>query len=170
MAEHHFLVVLCCRSAVRFREDESFTIRYNYPSGDSVFMAFKTHWADEGYEASVPRELWVEVRGTSESLESAIATFRSAADHIGSILAFATNAGRDPFEVDVAFDISPDADRHEYFQNFVRKDRWFPIKGRRPDSGAVYALMAALERHPRRKRLERAIAQYVHALSFLGAW
>jgi hypothetical protein len=74
-----FLVIVRAISAARLHEHEQMMIR-RFPSPlGPVDLTFRTYYAHEGFESTVPRELWIEVKGCAPSLEVALGFFPSVA-------------------------------------------------------------------------------------------
>ena len=158
-----YTVVLKSSAGVWFEPDQALSVRFRTPAGEYL-VTCRTRYVDEGVGHPVARELWVEVIGSGESLESAIEVMASPALSLSSVLAFVANAHSGELEVHVAFDSSAGVADREFLQVFVRDEKGTPWMKRRVDPSIVVGVLAALEEHPRRERLQRAVGYYRQAL------
>jgi hypothetical protein len=161
---NQYVVVLRSASAARFLRNTQLPVSFN-AGGTLVDLIFRTRYVDEGFEATVPRDLWVEARGEADSLEQAVNLFWGAANSLIPIIALCVNAMVDPLTVEVAYDRSPEKQEHEFFQCFHPESGGIPPEGRRVDSEATGAVIQSLGTHSEQARLYRAITQYHLALS-----
>ena len=130
-----------------------------------VKLLFRTKYVNEGYEALVPRRLWIDAQGPAPSLESAIETFGNMARTLVSIISFSANAAvEDPATV-LSFDITPGIDKREFRQIFVPDEQGLPRQGRRIDAEVTVAIIEALDKQPDKMILLKAIGLYNLALS-----
>jgi hypothetical protein len=165
--ESTYLVVLRGQSAARFPQDQQIVVE-NFPSGDRrVDVLFRTRYADEGFDALVPREFVAEVRVTAPSIVEAVEVAANAANVLKSAIAFTANAWVDDLDVHLAYDMTPGYREREFFESFLPDERGIPRPGRRADGAATIAFINALNSHPEGERLRRAMVQYGLALSQL---
>ena len=163
----HLVVVLRADAAIRFPEGQGLAVKaFATASGPADFV-FRTRYVAEGFDCDIPRELWVEVRGTAASLNSAIGSYWNAANNLLPILVLCANAASESLSLDLAFDETPDQNEHEYFQRFFPAQTGLMFEGRELDIAAALALITATARHSDSARLHRAMVQYFHAL---GHW
>lgn len=162
-----FVVVLGAESAARFQEEEDPMIIKDFPTPiGKATLVFRTRFSDEGHEANVPREMWIDVRGEAHcSLDEAINAYAAAGLAFLPAIALATNAAIEDAQPKIAFDNTPDHDPREYFQSFVPERTGVPLLSRPVDVPATLAFVMALATHPQADRLRRATEQYRLALS-----
>lgn len=163
--DRSFVVVLGARAAARLREHEQLELLGNPNMPGSVHLAFRTRYSDEGFEATVPREMWIEARGPGWSLNEATDRLPQSATSALPIIAVATNAAILDAVLHLAYEDTPGATEREFFQAFVPGDTGLPLDGRPVVTEAVAALAQAIESHPERERLGRAAGQYHAALT-----
>jgi hypothetical protein len=132
-----------------------------------VTVILDTRWADEGYSSRVPREMWVEARGSSEKpFKDVLSAYANASAQFLPVVAFTTNAYVGDLEPKLAFDSTPSASERPYFQSFVREERETMLRpGRWVDAATTAEFATSLFAHPETDRLWRAIGQYALALS-----
>lgn len=162
---HTYVVVMESSSAARFGlEQPSLEFVMPTPYG-SVKLLFKTKYLNEGYDALVPRRLWIDARGLATSLDTAIETFGAMARALVNVIAFSTNAAVDVPDTALAYDITPSIDKREFRQIHVPDEQGVPRQGRRVDADATVAIMKALDSHPNKGILMRTMGLYNLALS-----
>ncbi len=162
---NQYVAALKSASAARFLRDQELKIN-NFGVGTlRVDLIFRTRYVDEGFESTVPRELWVDVRGEADSLREAIDAFWPAANAVIPVIAFSANAAVDFLELELAYDNTASQQEHEFFQSFVQEGRSIPTEGRGLNPKATVALIRGIADHPDGERLRRAISQYHLALS-----
>jgi hypothetical protein len=128
-AAHTYTVVLRCPSSARFLPEGGHHVVLPPLPGTvgNVIARLRTRWLDEGNEAPTPRELWVEVVVTTDSLDQATSIATRAARFLAAALAFTANVQTGTPEVHIAFDSSPGETRREFLEVFlpdeVRRDR-----------------------------------------------
>jgi len=164
-----YVVVLGAESGARFK-DEAYpmVIRDFATELGPVSIIFRTRWSLEGYTSPVPREMWLDVRGsTNAPFNEAVSVFAAAANALLPVVAVGANASVSDAEVKIAFDNSPASTEREFFQSFVRENRGMPLPGRWIDVPATIAVIDAFSGHRNFSRLHRAAEQYRVAL---GHW
>jgi len=163
----YFVVVLAAESAARFREDEPPMIVQDFPTSvGTVTLTFRTRFADEGHEAKVPREMWIDVRGEATcTLEEAVNAYSNAGLAFLPVIALTTNASIEDAQPKLAFDNTRGRTPREYVQSFVPERGGVLLPGRRVDVEATLTTILTLGAHPETNRLHRAAEQYRLALS-----
>lgn len=164
-----FIVVMGADADARFMEDDFLSIdRFPTDVGYAT-VTYRTRHADEGFEALVPREMWIEVRGEADlELPEAINVFGGAGAEFIAVIAFASNAWVGDAYPKIAYDASPDSSERAHFSAFAREERGtIPRPSRRIPVDATGALVNAVARHEQAGRIGRAISQYALAL---GHW
>ncbi len=133
-----------------------------------VQFIFRTRYVNEGLEDAVPREMWIEARGEANcSLDDAMREYARVANLLGPVISFAANAPVGHMDIHLAYDATPDLDRHEFFENFLPDERGRPRSGRAVEVGTVSSLLACIERNDHdRDRFLRAIEQYRQATKY----
>lgn len=123
-----------------------------------------TRWVGAG-DASLPRELVLEVRGPASSLDDAIAKFGAVARPIATIIGFVANVRVGPVEVHLAFDAAPGRQERAFLETFIADDRELPQGGRIIRDDLLSATcVAVLGMQDDSARLNRALRQYELAL------
>ena len=159
-----YVVVLRGSSAAQFSETDHLILKgLQIPTGPTDFI-FRTRYVDEGFEARIPRELWVDVRGPAPNLNTAVQTFGSVAGDLAIVLAVGSNAQIETLDVELAYDETPGLRERKFFQSFLPDEQGIPRAGRRPDANAVRLLIIAVAQHAERERIHRAMAHYYEAL------
>jgi hypothetical protein len=163
--ESTYLVVLRGQSTARFPQDRQIVVE-NFPTADRrVDVLFRTRYADEGFEALVPREFMAEVRVPATSIVEAVEVGANAANMLKSAIAFTANAWVDDLDVHLAYDMTPGHREREFFETFLPDERGILRPGRRIDGATTIAFINALKSHIEGERLRRAMVQYGLALS-----
>jgi hypothetical protein len=165
-----FVVVLAAESDVWFLPESGPWEIIGFPSPvGPVDVKIDTRFADEGYSSWVPREMWIEARGTAEAdLRDVIVAYANAAAGFLPTIAFAANAYIGDLQPKLGYDATEGSTQRAFFQSFVREERGtVPRPGRWVDVPSTMALFEAVAGHHRSDRLQRAIAQYALAL---GHW
>lgn len=162
-----FVVVLGGESAARFQEEDDPMVIREFPTPvGKVTLTFRTRFSDEGHEANVPRELWIDVRGDATcSLDEAINAYAAAGLSFLPAIALATNASIEDVQPKLAYDNTADHDPREYFQSFLPERRGLPLLSRPVDVQATLTLITTLAEDSQGERLLRAAEQYRLALS-----
>jgi hypothetical protein len=132
-------------------------------------MLFQTRYAEEGHEDTVPREMWIEIRGGSNlALRDVIGGCANAAAALLPLIAVANNAWIGDAEPKLAFDATPGLTEHPHFQSFVREEvGTFPPIRRVVDPRATLRFMEAVHTSDAQERVHRAAVHYALAL---GHW
>lgn len=107
----------------------------------------------------------MEARGPAPNLNEAIGNFSNKANDLVAILSVSAKAYIPPLEIELAFDVTPDAFEHDYFQCFVNEDATMIVPNRTLDPALTGKLFEAILASPHRARLMRAIGQYSAALA-----
>src|SRR4051812_13783872 len=137
-----YVVVLGAESGARFK-DETYpmVIRDFGTELGPITIIFRTRWSEEGYASPVPREMWLDARGSTEApFNEAVSVFGAAANALLPVVALSANASVTDAEVKIAFDNTPERTEREFFQNFVRENRGMPLPGRWVDVPATIAV------------------------------
>ncbi len=162
---HTYVVVLESSSASRFGLVQP-SLEFVMPTPyESVKLLFRTKHLNEGYDALVPRRLWIDARGPAPSLDEAIDTFRAMARALVNLISFSANASVDVPDPALAFDITPGIDKREFRQVYMSDVQGIPRQGRRVDAESTVAIMKALDSHPNKGILMRTMGLYNLALS-----
>src|SRR4051812_5165512 len=82
-----------------------------------IDVTFRTRFEDEGYESPVPREMWIDVRGSAEAeLPGVIAAYANGAAGLLPGLAVAANAWIGDLYPKIAYAAAAPKDRRPFFQ------------------------------------------------------
>jgi hypothetical protein len=160
-----FCVVARAPSGVYWPPGQNFTINNLGTASGPVSIVFATHRSQEaGFSKPVARGLHVEVRGRSSDIDAAITNFGGAAYLMLPILVMAVNAPVGALEIELALETTAGRSERDYFQQFVPRPRFSPVKPRKVKNEIFLAMLGALEKHHERDRIHRATAYYAHAL------
>jgi hypothetical protein len=170
-----FMVVLRAPSSARFKPEEGQEIFLSNLPGiaGTVRLRLRTRWVEEGFEAPIPRELWIEALGPAPSLDEAVSKFSAASRLLATILAFCTNATVGIPEVHIAYDASPGRPEREFMEVFLPDERGLPRGGRLARTDEFSEVFKRLDESMERERISRALQQYDLALRywyFGGEW
>ena len=159
-------VVFKARSAARFRrETEQIWFNVGLEQGP-VQMRVRTRFTDEGHEAAVPRELFIEMRGPAVGMNVAIDTFGPVAAAVANVAAFSTNAAVHQVELYVAVDATPGLPEREFSQQYGPLESGFIGQGRAINAnatGELFQLIASAG--PELNPLAVALHHYAVALT-----
>lgn len=145
----NYVVALAAESDARFREEPvPFRVEGLGTPVGTVELTFRTRYADEGLEAAVPREMWIDARGRAEepvSLPDVITAYANAAAGILPFVAMSTNVWVGDIEPKIAYDATPGLTKRDYFTSFVREERGtVPPSRRIVDAPATVTLLRAI--------------------------
>jgi hypothetical protein len=163
----NYVVVLAAESAARFQEEEEPMVVRDFPTPvGKVTLTFRTRFSDEGHEANVPREMWIDVRGEATcDLNEAINVYGGAGMGFLPAIALATNAAIEDAQPKLAYDNTAGHNPREFLESFVAERTGVPLPTRPVNVQATLALIIALVTHREGERLRRATEQYRLALS-----
>ncbi len=162
-----FVVVLRARSGAYFVPEGGWQLNLEPVAAlgvGALRIRTFTRWVGAG-DASLPRELVLEVRGRASSLDDAIAKFAAVARPIATVIGFVANVRVGPVEVHLAFDAAPGRQERAFLETFIADDRELPQGGRiiREDLLSATCIAVLGMRHDS-ARLNRALRQYELAL------
>ena len=107
-ARHIF--VARAASSVRFAPEDVIVIN-EVPSGaHRATVIVRTRYSEEGFTKPLPRELWIEARGSMPSFDQAIVDLTNAPQMILPAIAFCVNAPVDDPELELALEVSDDSE------------------------------------------------------------
>jgi hypothetical protein len=155
-----YVVVARAHASAIFYPGDLFAIDFAYADREPCRVVFRTRYDEAGYDAPVPRDLWVDIRGKAPDLPNAVLNFVTAAGEISNIIVLGVNATMGQLEPELVFDESPDESNHEFLQSFMPHWPLFPFPSRKVDVQAIGALIRGVSSHSERARITRAIAQY----------
>jgi hypothetical protein len=163
------VVVMSARADALWNDTDPPLVISDFPTSvGPVTITYRTAFFEEGFESTVPREMWIEAAGgeSTTTFNDVITAYTNAAAGFVPVIAFCANAYIGDVEPKIAFDKAPGKVTRDYFQSFVPAPRSsIPLPGRRVPSEMVVAVLQAVQRSPRADRLRRAISQYALALS-----
>jgi hypothetical protein len=163
-----YVVVIRAGSRLRFAPNEQFRVNVQTDGIRSISLTFQTRYNDEGFKTPVPRELWIDARGSARSLNSAVTEFTNAALFFSTVISFCANGYAADCRFHLAYDNTPGLTKREFFEHFVEDERGLPRPSRRIDRALAETAIDVLGRHKHTERLRRAIVQYVLALKYWG--
>ena len=161
----HFVVVLRAGSKLRFSPDQS--LQVDFKAGeDSVQLTFQTRYFEKGFESPLPRDLWIDARGTSASLQTAVTNFTNAALFFTNIISFTMNGFAGDCNYHVAYDNTPGKNHREFVERFIEDERGLPNISRTIKPSLILPFIEKLGNNIHRERISRAINQYTLALRY----
>jgi hypothetical protein len=168
-------VVLRARSAARFKPEEGneFLFASVPDCQGAVRFRTRTRWVNEGHEAPLPRELWIEGRGPAPSLDLAVSRFTAIARYLTTLIAFTANTQVGTPEAHIAFDATNGERDRDFLEVFLPDERGHPSEGRLVQIAELTAVFAGLDSVEDAGRVARALDQYGLALRywyFGGEW
>lgn len=159
-----FIAAARSRASAVFREGETLAITYSYDGSPAATIRFQTRYRELGFPVTVPEDLWADIRGNAESIKEVIEVFVNGARDLTNILAISANAYMGHIEPEVIYESTPNINSRPFFQSFVPQPPITMVPGRLINRKATMDLIGSLQRHTRRDRFMRAIAQYHLAL------
>lgn len=127
-------------------------------------ISFRSNFLETEYSVPVPVDLWVECRGLSEDLESAIRNFANAARTTSMVLSVSANAFIDPPDIEIAYDVTPNIKERDFFQRYVPAEKLTIFPYRRINLEATSKLISEIGGNSSCNRIMAAVAQYARAL------
>lgn len=152
-------------SAVVFWQNENLTMDLKESPLGPLTVTYATRWLKKDDEVVVPGQLWVEIKGTGNSLEDVLTAYANAALIPIPLLALATNSAAEDLEIELGFETTPDVVEREYFQSYIPPESGIVHLGRHINIASTVDLMNAVNNNLYKERLMRAANQYLLALS-----
>jgi hypothetical protein len=167
-----YVVVYRAPAALRFTEDGYFKFHGVATRSGKVELIIGTRYDDYGFESRIPRELWIDARGTAPTLNEAINDFGIAISTFLQMLCVSENAAILDLAVHLAYDNTPSLKEREFFQSFLPDERGLPRITRRfaADSSKAFVSGVANLDERDRDRVLRASAPISASIDSLGAW
>ncbi|MBK9517983.1 MAG: hypothetical protein IPO09_11610 [Anaeromyxobacter sp.] len=159
-----FVVVMRGTTFARIRPGEQIVVAGIPTVEGPVTCVVRTHFVDEGFDAAVPRGIFVEVSGPAATAQKAMGAFPNAAMFLKSLLSVAANASVGDLEIELALDVTPGRMEHEFVQRFLPAPTGLPVPGRWLDLDATMAFLQTFGHNPDLARLSRAAVHYDLAL------
>lgn len=162
---HEYVVVMRAPSGVRFRREESVLVMSRIEEWGPITLRFATRYHDRGVGATLPGDLWVEIRGPAPSLREAARVFATTALYMTPVLAFVANAAVGALDAELIFDSTPGLREREYFQNYIAPESDVPDRrGRLINPRAAMTFIEAIGVMVATEHVHRAVTQYAIAL------
>ena len=153
-------------SAVMFREGTNLLGQNIQSSIGPVNIKYKTRWLKKKDNIIVPGHILIEVNGYAQNLEEALVPFANASLSMLPILSLSANAAISDPDLEIGFDNTKGVTERDYFQCYVPPENNEIYKIRFINIEATVVLINALDIHPDRERLIRAVNQYHLALNY----
>ena len=134
-----YVVVARAHASAIFYPGDHFAINYAYADWEPCKLVFQTSYVEAAYDAPVPKDLWVDIRGKAPDLPNAVYVFVAVATEISNIIVLGVNATMGRLEPELAFDASPEKDEYEFLQSFMPDWPLLPFPGRKIDIQAISA-------------------------------
>jgi len=166
--KNNFLVVMRGESAAIFPKENNNLLIKNFTSSiGPVTINYKTRWLKNKEGNFTPGHIWIEINGTTPSLQNALVPFANAGLSILPILSLSANAAIHDPDLELAFDNTKGITERDYFQCYVSPESKEIHIQRYINIEATIALINSIATHPDGDRLRRATNQYRLAL---GSW
>jgi hypothetical protein len=162
-----YVVVFKAPAAIRFEEESQLEVRHLRTANGSIAVTFRTRYED-GLEAKIPRELWIDARGSANGLNDAINEFGMAVSRLVPVLAVSENAAILELQTHLAFENTSGAAEREFFQSFIPDERGMPrisIRANPRLTASLFEGVGKVESRDR-DRILRACGQYHQALMY----
>ncbi len=164
MSLRTFVVVAKARALVRIERGEAVRV-LDFPiEGSRIDIVYRTRFVDEGFEDPVGRELWAEISGPADDIDTAVRQFTNAANGVAGILAVSANGSIEDFDLEVAFEKTTGVSERAFLAQAGTPERGVPPNRRSLNIPCTVALLEAFVPHADASRLNRAIGQYRIAL------
>lgn len=140
-------------------------IRVNAPTSlGTVIITFNTRYLDKGFKSPLPGDLWIDARGPAESIEDAVSVFGGIIGSLTTVISFSTNSAIGNLEPELIFDNTPSLKVRDFLQSMLPDERSILHTSRNVNPGVTLGLIDAIEAHPEKERIGRAMTQYSLAL------
>lgn len=159
-----FIVVLRCRSSVRFPYLKGAGFTVTTPELGVVVIRVLTAWQEAGFDHPLPRELQLEVTLLADSVDQALDRARVVANGLVPMISFAVNAEIGTPEPHIAYQEAARDGRRQFVEYFVPDERGLVPPSREADPDVVVAAAEALMSSDQGRNLGTALSQYHSAL------
>ena len=159
------VVAFRAKSACRFPPDKFLKIRIKQNESE-VPLIFRTRQVDKGVNELIPGDLWIDARGTANSVESAVSQFGQSVENITNVISFGTNAAIQDVKFHLAFDNTDGEKEREFIQHLIPDETIEIENGRNVNIELMQKLIKGIDANPDLERITRAISQYRLALSY----
>lgn len=166
MAE--YVVVMRAQARLMLDLDEPIILSSLSSWGD-ISIVISTRHVDEGFEAAIPRELLIAVRGAAPSIEDALGEYHVRALTVAAIVAFCGNAAVEAPEPYLAYDDTPGELDREFMQVLHEAPPEYEPKKRPLPGRQTAAFFGHLSRLPG-SRYESLVAIFAHYSAALNGW
>ncbi len=158
-----YVAVFRGSSAVVFPPETQIRVRAPRPLG-TVIIIFRTRYIDRGLASPLPGNLWIDARGPAESIENAVSVFGGVVESLATVISFSTNGAISGLEPELVFNNTPGLKVRNFLQSMLPDERSILHASRNVNSEVTLGLIRAIEAHPEKERIRRAMAQYSLAL------
>lgn len=166
-----WVVTIRATSSIRLKDDTILYVQAGPDSSLPVRGVRLRNWRSEGQDGAMG--LLAQAAGEYASAEAAVATLANLASPYLQLAAIAANATiSEPFEVMASAPPRMPTDTGTFVVERPIQPQWSPWVRRELDANALKEFSQAVEAHPRKDRLHRAMAHYSLALDKLdpGNW
>lgn len=160
-----FVVVMREPSAMVFWQNQNLAIELTDTLNGSLQATYATRWLKKDDQALVPGQLWIEIKGTGDSLENVLSAYANAALVPIPLFVLATNAASQDIEIELGYETTPGVSEREYFQSYIPPESNVAHLGRNINIAATVELLNAIKNNTNQERLIRAANQYHLALN-----
>lgn len=160
------LVVFRARSSARFRPESGLELNISAPSLNvaDVRLRIFTRWVSIGGK-DIPRELIVEARGLTDSINDALAKFGSIARPLATTVGFVANVRVGQLEEHIAYECGGSTTERQFLEVFLPDEKGSLSPGAAVPVHLLDATCRAIiEFRSGYPRLDRALRQYELAL------
>jgi len=158
-----YVAVFRGSSAVVFLPGTQIRVRAPRSLG-TVIITFQTRYIDKGLASPLPGNLWVDAQGPAESIENTVSVFGGIIGSLATVISFSTNSAIGDLEPELVFNNTPGVKVRDFLQSMLPDERNILHAGRKVNTEATLGLIRAIEAHPEKDRILRAMTQYSLAL------
>ncbi len=159
-----FVVVLKCRSSVRFPFERGAEFQITVADLGQLNVRVLTGWQEVGLDHPLPRELYIEVNLLADSVDEALDRARIVANGLVPMISFAVNAEIGTPETHIAYEELARDNTRQFVEYFVPDERGLVPPSREADPDVVVATADALMTSEHGKNLGTALSHYHSAL------
>ncbi len=158
-----YVAVFRGSSAVVFLPETQIRVRVPGSLG-TVIITFQTRYIDKGLASPIPGDLSIDARGPAESIENAVSVFGGSIESLATVISFSANSAIGGLEPELVFNNTPGVKVRDFLQSVLPDERNIMHAARNVNKEATLGLIDAIEAHPEKDRILRAMTQYSLAL------
>lgn len=157
-------VVMRGPSAAIFENGKKLQIEGFQSSLGLVNITYSTRYIKKDNQNILPGDLWIEIRGNAQSLETALSPFANAGLSLLPLITLSANAVTKTPDIELGFDNTSNISERDYFQNFIPPESEIIYLRRKVNIELTISILKSILTNPESERLRRAANQYLLAL------